>query len=140
MMTPTNETGATDGLFTQPGASQSGDPDATSKNGDGSGEAAAGADVEMEVTNSAPLPCATGPPSGGQPASAAKSRSNSNQNKINKMKLSDLPANCRSAWPTIESQGPSLQNLMVAKMKTMLGHVEEITRKSDRIHLDENAI
>ena len=28
---------------------------------------------------------------------------------------------------------------MVAKMKTMLGHVEEITRKSDRINLNENA-
>ena len=140
MITQTNETGATAGLFTQL-PSQIGDPDAANEthDGDGSNANPNDDDADMSVTNESPLPCATRPPSGGQPATAATARPNSNQRKINKMKLSDLLANCRSAWPTIESQGPSLQNLMVAKMKTMLGHVGEITRKSDGIHLNDNA-
>ena len=84
----------------------------------------------MEVTNFDPLPCATRP---------ATSRPSPNQSKTKKVKLSDLPARCKSAWPTIESQGPKLQNLMVIKMKTMLVRVTEINRKSGGVHLHNNA-
>ena len=139
MIHPPNETGATDGLFTQD-PSTIDDPAATNEDdSDGAPDGAAGDRVDMEVTNTSPLPCATRPSSGGQPANAAKSRPSSNRNKVKQVKLSDLPARCKSAWPTIESQGPKLQNLMVEKMKTMLGNVTEISRKSDGIELRENA-
>ena len=80
-MNLTNESGATVDLFTQD-PSTIGDP-ATTNEDDSSGAAdgAAGNGVDMEVTNTTPLPCATGPPSGGQPVIVTNARPDSKRQK-----------------------------------------------------------